>query len=76
MGLKLRLAWYDINTGRGEGVKFSQDSGDDVSVMGELGLSIEHDINSGEFNVAYEWLTILQPFFMQSINLDVFNYQV
>lgn len=76
MGLKLRLAWYDRNTGQGEGVELSQDFGDDVSVMDELGLSIDHDINNGEFDVANEWLTILQPLFMHSIDLCLFNYQI
>ena len=76
MGLRLRLAWYDRNTGQGEGVEFSQDFGDDVSVMDELGLSIDHDINNGEFDVANEWLTILQPLFMHSIDLGLFNYQI
>ena len=52
MGLKLRLAWYDRNTGQGEGVELSQDFGDDVSVMDELGLSTDLDINNGEFDVA------------------------
>ena len=69
MGLKLRLAWYDRSTGQGEGVEFSQDFGDDVSVMDELGLSIDHDINNGEFDVANEWLTILQPLVMRAIDL-------
>ena len=76
MGLKARLAWYDRNTGRGEGVELSQDFGDDVSVMDGLGLSIDHDINNGEFDVANEWLTILQPLFIQSIDLDLFNCQI
>ncbi len=62
MGLKSRLAWYDRNTGQGEGVEFSQDFGDDVSIMDKLGLSIDHDINNGEFDIANEWLAILQPF--------------
>ena len=76
MDLKLRLAWYDRNTGQGEGVEFSQDFGDDVSIMDKLGLSIDHDINNGEFDIANEWLAILQPFFMQSIDLGLFNYQI
>ena len=76
MGLKLRLAWYGRNTGLGEGVEFSQDFGDDVSIMDELGLSIGHDINNGEFDVANEWLTILQPLVMHSIDLGLFNYQI
>ena len=78
MGLKLRLAWYDRNTGQGEGegVEFSQDFGDNVSVMDELVLSIDHDINNGEFDVVNEWLTILQPLFMHSIDLGLFNYQI
>ena len=76
MGLKLRLAWYDRNTGQGEGVEFSQDFGDNVSVMDELVLSIDHDINNGEFDVVNEWLTILQPLFMHPIDLGLFDYQI
>ena len=76
MGLKLRLAWYEKSTEQGEGVEFSQDFGGDVSVMDELGLSIDHDINNGEFDVANEWLTILQPLFVHSIDLELFNYQI
>lgn len=76
MGLKLRLAWYDRNTEQGEGVEFSQDFGGDVSIIDKLGLSIDHDINNGEFDVANEWLAILQPLFMHSIDLGLFNYQI
>lgn len=76
MVLKLRLAWYDRNTEQGEGVEFSQDFGGDVSIMDKLGLSIDHDINNGEFDVANGWLAILQPLFMHSIDLGLFNYQI
>lgn len=76
MGLKVRLAWYDKSTGLGEGKELSSDFGDDVAILVQLNLSVEQDINNGEFNVKDDWLTILQPLFVHYINLDAFDYQV
>lgn len=76
MGLKVRLAWYDKSTGLGEGKELSSDFGDDVAILVQLNLSVEQDINNGEFNIKDDWLAILQPLFVHCINLDAFDYQV
>lgn len=76
MGLKVRLAWYNKSTGLGEGKELSSDFGDDVAILVQLNLSVEQDINNGEFNIKDDWLAILQPLFVHCINLDAFDYQV
>lgn len=75
MGLKARLAWYDKKTELGEGKEDSQDFGDDVVVMEQLGLSVGSDINNGSFNIEKEWLIILQPLFTHRIEMSAFDYQ-
>ena len=76
MGLKVRLAWYDKNTEYGEGKEDSKELGDDTSVMNQLNLSVDNDINNGSFDVKIDWLENLQPLFAHRIDLKVYDYQV
>ncbi|MGE8344672.1 colicin E3-like toxin immunity protein [Pseudomonas helleri] len=76
MGLKVRLAWYNKNTEYGEGKEDSKELGDDTSVMDQLNLSVDNDMNNGSFDVKIDWLNILQPLFVHRIDLNIYNYQV
>lgn len=76
MGLKLRLDWYDKKTEIGEGKEYSNDMGDDVSVISALNLESEPEIYDGGFDVRAEWIPIIQPFFGHSIAPEKFDYQI
>lgn len=76
MGLNVRLAWYDKNTERGKGKEDSKELGGDTSVMDQLKLSVDNDINNGSFDVKIDWLNILQPLFVHRIDLNIHDYQV
>ncbi|MBO1536827.1 colicin E3-like toxin immunity protein [Pseudomonas sp. OA65] len=76
MGLKLRLDWYDKKTKLGEGEEYSNDLGDDLSVITALDLESEPEIYDGGFDVRAEWIPIIQPFFAHSIAPEKFDYQI
>ncbi|KPG98882.1 cloacin [Pseudomonas sp. RIT-PI-q] len=76
MGLKIRLNWYDKKTEIGEGREYSQDFGDDTSVMDELGIEPENNINNGGFDVNGDWAVTLQSHFVHTIELSSYDYQV
>jgi len=76
MGLKLRLDWYDKKTELGEGEEYSNDLGDDLSVITALDLESEPEIYDGGFDVRAEWIPIIQPFFGHSIAPENFDYQI
>ncbi|WP_420231579.1 colicin E3-like toxin immunity protein [Pseudomonas sp. ABY48] len=76
MGLKLRLDWYDKKTELGEGEEYSNDLGDDLSVITALDLESEPEIYDGGFDVRAEWIPIIQPFFAHSIAPEKFDYQI
>lgn len=74
MGLQLKLNWFDKKTDVFVGEEYSKDQGDDVSVIERLGLSVEEDINNGEFDVLKYFSPILQPYFENKIMTDEFDY--
>ncbi|WP_253471719.1 colicin E3-like toxin immunity protein [Pseudomonas kilonensis] len=76
MGLKIRLDWYDKKTELGEGKEYSNDLGDDLSVITALDLESEPEIYDGGFDVRAEWIPIIQPFFGHSIAPENFDYQI
>ncbi len=76
MGLKLDLSWYDKSTEEGVGEEYSRDLRDDGSVIEQLGLPIEDNVNNGEFNVKSHWVTVLQPYFKHQIQYDKYDYQI
>ncbi|CAI8775663.1 colicin E3-like toxin immunity protein [Pseudomonas brassicacearum] len=76
MGLKIRLDWYDKKTELGEGKEYSNDLGDDLSVITALDLESEPEIYDGGFDVRAEWIPIIQPFFEHSIAPEKFDYQI
>jgi hypothetical protein len=47
MGLKLRLEWYNKQTESYEGEEYSEDLGDDGSVIEALRIPVENNINNG-----------------------------
>ncbi|KAB0505332.1 MULTISPECIES: colicin E3-like toxin immunity protein [Pseudomonas] len=76
MGLKIRLNWYDKKTEIGVGREYSKDFGDDASFMDELGIESENNINNGGFDVDGDWAVILQLYFVHTIELSSYDYQV
>lgn len=76
MGLKLLLECYDKKTEMLVSEEYSNDLGEDSSVIKKLGLPIENNINNGGFDVKIEWLGVLQPYFKNKINLNSYDYQV
>jgi hypothetical protein len=76
MGLKLRLEWYNKQTESYEGEEYSEDLGDDGSVIEALRIPVENNINNGGFNVPHGWVTTLQPHFQHSIDWPTYVYQV
>jgi hypothetical protein len=76
MGLKLRLDWYDKKTELGGGEEYSNDLGDDLSVITALALESEPEIYDGGFDVRAGWIPIIQPFFDHQIEPEKFDYQI
>lgn len=76
MGLKLRLEWYDRKTEEGIGEEYSDDLREDFSVLGALGLPVEHNINNGGFDVRETWVAILQPYFRHTFDITAHDYQI
>ncbi|MBB6153916.1 MULTISPECIES: colicin E3-like toxin immunity protein [unclassified Pseudomonas] len=76
MGLKLRLEWYDKQTHLCEGEEYSEDLGDDETVLNALGIPVENNINNGGFNVLESWKPVLQPYFQNNISLTTYDYQI
>jgi hypothetical protein len=76
MGLKLRLEWYGKQTESFEGEEYSDDLGDDGTVIDALGIPFENNINNGGFNVPLEWVEILRPYFQHPIDWGRYDYQV
>ncbi|WLS80557.1 colicin E3-like toxin immunity protein [Erwinia pyri] len=76
MGLQLKLNWFEKETEEFTGKEYSQDLGDDVSVIERLDLSVEEDINNGEFEVKQGFASVLQPYFKHEIEINKFDYFV
>ncbi|MBK0035791.1 cloacin [Erwinia sp. S43] len=76
MGLKLRIECFELLTERFICEDYSDDLGDDGSVIERLGLPLENNINNGGFNVLPEWVAVLQPFFSGPIEPDHYLYQI
>lgn len=76
MGLKVRLDWYDKKTDLGEGQEYSEDFGDDASLLSALGLPLENNVNNGGFDVEGAWVSVLQHYFSHAIDLSAYDYQV
>jgi hypothetical protein len=76
MGLKLRLEWFDKPTENFQGEEFSDDLGDDESVLNALGIPVENNINNGGFNVGSQWVAIIQPYFRHTIEITDSDYQI
>ncbi|PAU99272.1 hypothetical protein CBG25_20185 [Arsenophonus sp. ENCA] len=76
MGLKLRLSWFEKTADDIAGEEYSRDLRDDGSVIEQLGLTIEDNVNNGEFNVKSHWVTVLNPYFNHKIQYDKYDYFV
>ncbi len=76
MGLKLRLESFDKSTENLINEEYSRDLRDDGSVIEQLGLPIEDNVNNGVFDVKPQWVTVLQPYFKHPIQYDKYDYQV
>jgi len=76
MGLIARLNWYDKTTQISLGKEYSEDLGDDDSIINALGLMKEREIYDGGFDVKTSWIPNLQSLFDHELNTDKFDYQV
>lgn len=74
MGLKARLEWFDRTTKHLSGAEDSADLGDDYSVISNLGLSVDEDVNNGMFELRREWLLLVQAYFSHEIELSESDY--
>ena len=74
MGLKVRLEWFDRTTEWLRGTEHSADLGDDYSVISELGLSVNEDVNNGMFKLRQEWLSLIQAYFFHEITFSENDY--
>jgi hypothetical protein len=76
MGLKVRLRWFDKKTEVLVEKEYSKDFGGDSTVLDDLDLPMENNINNGNFDVNTEWAEILQPHFEHALDLSMYDYQV
>ncbi|UBX30952.1 colicin E3-like toxin immunity protein [Arsenophonus apicola] len=76
MGLKLQLSWFDKSTEVCIGEEYSIDLGENGTVIELLGLPIKGTINNGAFDIAMNWIKILQPYFNHKIKYDYYDYFV
>ncbi|MFW9270294.1 colicin E3-like toxin immunity protein [Pseudomonas sp. NR3] len=76
MGLKLRLEWYSKQTESFEGEEYTEDLGDDGSVVEALGIPFDNNINNGGFDLLLDWVGIIQPYFQHSIDWVSYDYQI
>lgn len=76
VGLKLRLEWYNKQTQQCEGEEYSEDLGDDETVLNALGVPVENNINNGGFNVIEQWTAVIQPYFQHLIVSTTYDYQI
>jgi hypothetical protein len=76
MGLKIRLRWFDKTSELLIGKEYSKDFADDSSVMDDLDIPLEKNINNGNFDVNVDWVEILQPHFRRALDLSKYDYQV
>ncbi|WP_434610917.1 cloacin [Pseudomonas sp. D2-30] len=76
MGLKLRLEWYSKQTESFEGEEYTEDLGDDGSVVEALGIPFDNNINNGGFDLLLDWVGIIQPYFQHSIDWANYDYQI
>ncbi|MFK8256313.1 colicin E3-like toxin immunity protein [Erwinia sp. AnSW2-5] len=76
MGLKLRLEWFDKKNEDFLGEEYSKDFGEDGTVIESIGLSLKDNINNGGFNVERTWVSLLQPYFKEKIEIDSKLYQL
>ncbi|MBO1541717.1 colicin E3-like toxin immunity protein [Pseudomonas sp. OA65] len=76
MGLKVRLRWFDKKTEVLVEKEYSKDFGGDSTVLDDLDLPLENNINNGNFDVNTEWAEILQPHFEHVLDLSMYDYKV
>lgn len=76
MGLKVILEWFDKNTDKLVGEEYSKDFGDDASVIESLGVPLEGNINNGCMDVENTWVPLLQPYFTNPIDVNMYAFQV
>lgn len=76
MGLKVILEWFDKNTEKLVGEEYSKDFGDDAAVIESLGVPLEDNINNGWMDVENGWVPLLQPYFTNPINVNMYAFQV
>ncbi|CDG19629.1 colicin E3-like toxin immunity protein [Xenorhabdus doucetiae] len=76
MGIQLNLVWFDRKNEDFIGEEYSQDLGDDNSVIEQCGLPLHDTLNNGVFDVLDTWVPVLQGNFKHLIDLDKYFYQI
>ncbi|WLG95571.1 colicin E3-like toxin immunity protein [Pseudomonas sp. FP198] len=76
MGLQIRLRWFDKTSQLLIGKEYSKDFADDSSVMDDLDIPLEKNINNGNFDVNADWVEVLQPHFRHALDLSKHDYQI
>ncbi|MGF6704460.1 hypothetical protein ABIA58_001300 [Pseudomonas frederiksbergensis] len=76
MALRIRLEWYDKSTDLGLGEELSNIIEDNDFVFTTLGLTDEHQIFDGGYNVLPEWISLLQSYFTHPIDTARHDYQI
>ncbi len=76
MGLKLQLNWFDKVTEDFVGEEYSQDFGDDDTIIEQCGLPLDDTMNNGFFNVTADSAAIIQLHLKHKIDLKRHIYQV
>ena len=76
MGLKINLTWFDKKTEEFIAEEYSQDLGDDDTVIEQTVNPKENIINNGGFDVIPDWVPHLQKHLNHQIVLDEYDYQV
>ncbi|MPQ86853.1 cloacin [Pseudomonas sp. MAFF 730085] len=76
MAMKVRLQWFNKQTDNLDADEYSANFEDDDIILNALGLHEEPQIYAGGFDVLPNWIAILQPYFRQVIEPDLFYYQI
>ncbi|EGT3632096.1 cloacin [Morganella morganii] len=76
MGLKVYVKWFDKKTEDFINDEYSEDLGDDDTIIHQTVNPNENIINAGSFDVISAWVPCLQKHLTNKIDLSKYDYQV
>lgn len=76
MGIRVRMHWFDKAKALSVDREYSADLGGHNAIFKSIGLSVDHNVNNGNFPVEKHWVTFMQPLFYHWIDLEHYDYQV